>query len=166
MNGDLKLLREELEARSRDLSRIQPNGLLIGDFTYPEIRGVIMSWAMLRKFFRNRRPVCWSDDGETGLGAKQCADCRDRSQCGVRVRVHLERCEPVTGAPGDRSRLALPSCVDLELNFTSCVNFHRYAELLALDQVELSDFPTRLTVVSRGDWGEVRFTKDPDQVYA
>jgi hypothetical protein len=50
--------------------------------------------------------------------------------------------------------------VHLELNFSSCRNFLRYAQDLAMAHFEVDEIVSVLSVVDRAGWGEVAFEAD------
>jgi hypothetical protein len=147
MSEDLKLLGEAFDRPPRKLARVKPDGFAIGDGTIPALRGTISDFCLVRKLFRRRRVVCFSDDGISGSSGKRCEDC-SQEDCAPRIRLHLDP------APG--SDMNGPQ-IHLELNYSSSRNFIEYAGDLAATHHEVQEVVTSLSVEDRGKWGEVLF---------
>jgi len=150
MSDDLKLLGEAFESPPIELARVKPDGISIGENTVPSIRGTVRDFRLVRKLFRRRRVVCFSDDGISGSGGKRCEDC-SHEDCAPRIRLHLD---PVKEHGMKRSRIRL------ELNYSSSRNFIEYARALAAIHHEVQEVFTSLSVEDRGKWGEVVFAVD------
>lgn len=163
MSADLKLLAEAFAPRARGLVRVHPQGFRIGESTYPVLRATLASWSLVRKLFRDERLICRSENGEVSTGGKDCETCGDRAQCSPRLRVFLEAATGLSpaGAAASGDPESLGSLV-LELNATSCRNFLAHARRMAAATIEIPDLPVRMSIIDRGQWGEVRFAPDPD----
>lgn len=164
MNPDLNLLDEEFGTDARQRVRVRPGGLLVRETLFPTIRAVIASWSFVRRFFRDDRLICRSDDGEFAARGRACLGCPDRSACVPRIRLLLDACTVPGPARTAPSADLLPPALVLEIAYTSARNFAGYARSLALARGGLSDVPTLVAVLDRGHWGEVRFVPNPDPV--
>ena len=165
MNPDLDRLDVEFALQAAPGVRVTAEGFVVGGAPPdPVLCGVILGWTQVRKYFRERKLVCWSADAVRGVGGKRCETCADRARCSLRIRIALERAaggEAGASGVGDSDRL-----VTLEFSYTSCRNFLAYARRIRGTDGDLSRVPTRLSVVPRGPWGEVQFEVDADLFHA
>jgi hypothetical protein len=164
MTADLKLLAEAFVPRAGTWVRVQPDGFRIGESTVPVLRATLASWTLVRKLFREDRLICHSENGEVSTGGKGCKTCRDRVACIPRLRILLEA---ATGLPPDANGCTTADplgALVLEINATSCRNFLAHAQRMATADIEVPDLPVRMTVIHRGQWGEVCFAPDPDPI--
>lgn len=150
MRDDMKLLGEAFQPAPRRFARVVPAGFLLGEQTCPVLRGTIRGWKLVRKLFRGGRLVCSADDGVEGNQSRRCETCR-RDGCSPRIRVCIR---PVPDGNVDGAD------VHLELNFSSCRNFLRYAQDLGMAHLEVDEVVSVLSVVDRAGWGEVIFETD------
>lgn len=106
----------------------------------------ILNYGAAKTLYRQRRPICSSLDTVKALKdpKKLCQQCLDRNHCTGQVRVDLlfEYC-PYPAAAG--------------LAYTSAKNFLLYTGKLAQQQLEIQTIDTKIIVVNRGSWGELRF---------
>lgn len=164
MTADLELLSEAFVPRARTWVRVQPDGFRIGESTVPVLRATLASWTLVRKLFREERLICRSENGEGSTGGKECETCRDRVACTPRLRIFLEAASGLPpGAKGCESADGLGALV-LEINATSGRNFLAHAQRMAAAGIEVPEVAVRMTVIHRGQWGEVCFAPDPDPV--
>lgn len=161
MNPDLDRVDLEFALSAAPVARLLPAGLVLGaEPPQATLSGTVRAWSLVRKFFREKRLVCWSTDGVRGVGGKRCEACADRGRCTPRIRLVLDR----SGGQAAQEDLQEPSTawITLELNYTSCRNFLDYARRIRGTDGDVSRVPTKLTVVPHDTWGEVRFEVDAD----
>lgn len=165
MKPDLDRLDVEFALQAAPNVRVTSEGFVVGNGP-PErtLPGVVLDWTQVRKYFRDQKLVCWSSDAVRGVGGKRCETCSDRSRCSLRIRIALERAagpEPAASGLTASERL-----LTLEFSYTSCRNFLSYARRIRDTDGDLSRVPTRMSVVPRGHWGEVKFEVDADLFHA
>ncbi len=68
---------------------VKPKRFVIDGEGYSEIEAFIEDIVPIRKFFEERKLVCYSQDGATGKRGNHCALCRDRFRCRKRLRLML-----------------------------------------------------------------------------
>ena len=151
MKDDMKLLGEAFQSAPRRFARVLPAGFLVGEQTCTVLRGTIRGWKLVRKLFRGGRVVCSADGGIEGSPqSRRCEACK-RDGCAPRIRLCIQ---PVPNGSMNGAD------VHLELNFSSCRNFLRYAHDLAMAHLEVDEVVSVLAVVDRAGWGEVIFEAD------
>ena len=104
----------------------------------------ILDYGAARTLYRNRRPVCRSLDAVKAIkdANKLCQQCVDRDNCTGQVRLDLlfENCP-----------------YRLLIAYTSAKNFLLYTARLTQHKLEIQTIDTKIIVVNRGSWGELRF---------
>ena len=104
----------------------------------------ILDYGAARTLYRQRRPICRSLDAVKALAdsKKHCQQCLDRKHCTGQVRLDLlfENCP-----------------YRLLLAYTSAKNFLLYTGKLTQQKLEIQTIDTKITVINRGSWGELRF---------
>ena len=144
-------MREVLATATTTYARLLAGGLVlaVGDAPQPTVDVGLVAHGDARTLYRDRRPVCRSLDGVCSIQdrRRQCAGCDDRALCTAQIRVDFT-CD----ARAYRLLLAR----------TSARNYLLYERLLARRSLRLDHVRTRLTVVDRGAWGELRFALLPD----
>jgi hypothetical protein len=124
---------------------VRPDGILLNRLPHRTIFATILAHGPARTLYRARKPHCRSLDGVRSLEGKTCSDCFDIKHCTSQCRIHLlveQR----------------PHC--LLLAYTSAKNFLSYLSKLSNECVALRSVTTRISVVDRGSWGELRFARD------
>ena len=127
---------------------VRPRGLELqpGDRLRPVIDARILGYGGARTFYNNRKPVCRSLDGVrpiTGDTNRACVDCEARSRCTSQVRLDL-----IVERRPFRMLLA----------YSSAQAFLVYEAELRRRNVAIEDIVTKIVVVDRGSWGELRFS--------
>ncbi len=106
----------------------------------------VLNYAAARTLYRQRRPICRSLDAVKALGdaKKLCQQCLDRKHCTGQVRLDLvcENCP-----------------YRLLIAYTSAKNFLLYTGKIAILKLEIQTIDTKINVVNRGSWGELRFCR-------
>lgn len=146
MNETTSSLRHAFQKPVYAMVRVAPEGFQIHETIYPELRGRITRRTLARKLFRDGALACSSQDGVRATDGTVCASCLD-PRCQPRLRVHLAF---------DKLTYVL------ELAGSSATNLFRLEDEAKAQGLELPDCPLRLTVESRGHWGEVIFERLPE----
>ena len=127
---------------------VRPRGFELkrGERLHPVVEARILGHGGARTFYLDRKPMCRSLDGVrpvTGNTNRSCADCEARARCTAQVRLDLivER-QPFR----------------LLLAYSSARAFLVYEAELRQRRVAIQDIVTKITVVNRGSWGELRFS--------
>jgi hypothetical protein len=125
---------------------IRPLGIDLGNGRklIPVLNCRILNYSAARTLYRKRRPICRSLDAVKALGdpKKHCQQCLDREHCTGQVRLDL----------------VFESCpYRLLLAYTSAKNFLLYTAKLAEKKFEIQTIDTKIVVINRGSWGELRF---------
>jgi hypothetical protein len=148
---DVEPLRELLHRFLVRYLTVRPGGFEFqkGDRLRPEVEARILGHGGARTLYQNRKPECRSLDGVrpvTGDTERSCADCDQRSGCTPQVRLDLfiER-----------------QAFRLLLAYSSARAFFLYEGKLHQRSVAVEDVVTKIVVVNRGSWGELRFSQ-PD----
>jgi hypothetical protein len=123
---------------------VKPEGILIDDRPLDQVIARVLSFGAARTLYRGRRPACRSLDGRKAPQKETlCASCPDRKHCTPQVRVDLT----LDHRP-----------YRLLLAFSSARNFLVYASEVKKTGASVEDVNTRIRVLNRGSWGELRFT--------
>jgi len=140
-NDTPALLRDILLRTTARYLTVKPHGLVFpeGD-SKKAIRCRILAYGGARTLYRGRKPHCRSLDGSKSLKGKRCSNCLDRKHCTPQVRLDI---------------LCSKAPYRLLLAYTSAKNFLLYARGRASADLEKQE--TRISVVDRGTWGELRF---------
>jgi hypothetical protein len=149
--SDLQPLRAILQQARRRYLTVRPHGFELnpGERLRPVLEVRILSFGSARTLYQNRKPLCRSLDAVRPTTAKEhrsCAECALRTRCTSQVRLDL---------------LAETQPYRLLLAYTSAKNFLLYETQLRASGLALYDGLHRMTVIHRGSWGELRFSR-PD----
>jgi hypothetical protein len=141
-----EILRDIVQRMMARYITVRPRGIDLGSNRklIPALDCRILDYGAARTLYRNRRPVCRSLDAVKAIAdpEKHCQQCLDRDHCIGQVRLDLlfENCP-----------------YRLLLAYTSAKNFLLYTGKLAEKKVEIQTTDTKIVVVNRGSWGELRF---------
>lgn len=142
----VEILRDILQRMMARYITVRPLGIDLGNNTKltPALNCRILDYGAARTLYRKRRPVCRSLDAVKAIkdANKLCQQCPDRDHCTGQVRLDLlfENCP-----------------YRLLLAYTSAKNFLLYTGKLAEKKIEIQTTDTKIVVVNRGSWGELRF---------
>jgi hypothetical protein len=143
-----EILRDIVHRMMARYMTIRPLGIDLGKNRklIPAINCRILNYGAARTLYRQRRPVCRSMDAVNALGdsKKLCQQCLDQKHCTGQVRLDL---------------LFENSPYRLLLAYTSAKNFLLYTGKLAEQKLEIETIDTKILVVNRGSWGELRFCR-------
>jgi len=141
-----EILRDIVQRMMARYITVRPRGIDLGNNRklIPALNCRVLDYGAARTLYRDRRPVCRSLDAvkPTGDPDKLCQQCPDRQQCTGQVRLDL---------------LFENSPYRLLLAYTSAKNFLLYTGKLAEKKIEIQTTDTKIVIVNRGSWGEVRF---------
>jgi hypothetical protein len=141
-----EILRDIVQRMMAPYITVRPLGIDLGNNRklIPALNCQILDYGAARTLYRNRRPVCRSLDAVKAIkdANKLCQQCVDRDHCTGQVRLDLlfENCP-----------------YRLLLAYTSAKNFLLYTGKLAEKKIEIQTTDTKIVVVNRGSWGELRF---------
>ncbi len=143
-----EILRDIVQRMMARYISVRPRGIDLGNNRklIPAINCRILDYSAARTLYRNQRPVCRSLDAVKPIGnpEKLCQQCLYRQQCTGQVRLDL---------------LFENIPYRLLLAYTSAKNFLLYTGKLAQKKIEIQTTDTKIVVVNRGSWGEVRFCR-------
>jgi hypothetical protein len=150
MHPTADIYRDILTRTAARYLTVRPHGIEIAPGYQPlkRLPVLIIDHGAARTFYRERKPVCRSLDGIHPVQhpERQCYDCTDRERCTPQVRVDLVfDCVPYR----------------LLLAYTSAKNFLFYHTEIVKARRKLPDVITRIRVINRGTWGELRFSTAP-----
>lgn len=148
MSGDVEILREILHRALVRYLTVRPGGFELhpGERLRPVVEARILGYGGARTFYKDRKPVCRSLDGlqpVTGDTDRVCRECEARERCTPQVRVDLI----VERRP-----------FRLLLAYSSARTFLAYEAELRQRRVAIEHVLTKITVVNRRTWGELRFS--------
>ena len=141
-----EILRDIVQRMMAHYITVRPLGIDLGNNRklIPALNCRILDYGAARTLYRNRLPVCRSLDAVKAIkdANKLCQQCVDRDNCTGQVRLDLlfENCP-----------------YRLLLAYTSAKNFLLYTGKLAEKKIEIQTTDTKIVVVNRGSWGELRF---------
>jgi hypothetical protein len=141
-----QILRDIVQRMMARYMTIRPHGIDLGNNRklIPALNCRVLEYGAARTLYRNRRPICRSLDAVKTIKNtdKLCLQCGDRENCTAQVRLDLlfENCP-----------------YRLLLAYTSAKNFLLYTGKLAKKKIEIQSIDTKIVVVNRGSWGELRF---------
>jgi hypothetical protein len=141
-----EILRDIVQRMMARYIAVRPLGIDLGNNRklIPALNCRILDYGAARTLYRNRRPVCRSLDAVKAIkdANKLCQQCVDRDHCTGQVRLDLlfENCP-----------------YRLLIAYTSAKNFLLYTGKLAEKKIEIQTTDTKIVVVNRGSWGELRF---------
>ncbi len=145
---DVQPLREILHRVLVRYLTVRPYGLELeyGEPLRPVIEARIVGHGGARTLYQDRKPKCRSLDGVRpviGDTTRLCADCHLRSRCTPQVRLDLI-------VDGRAFRLLLA--------YSSARAFLLYEAELRQRRVLVENVVTKIAVINRGSWGELRFS--------
>jgi hypothetical protein len=148
MSGDVPILRHILHRALVRYLTVRPGGfeLPFGGPLRRVVEARILGYGGARTFYPDRKPVCRSLDGlrpVTSNTERLCRDCEARARCTSQVRVDLI----VERRP-----------FRLLLAYSSARAFLAYEAELRQRHMAIEHVLTKLTVVDRRTWGELRFS--------
>jgi hypothetical protein len=141
-----EILRDIVQRMMAHYITVTPMGIDLGNNRklIPTLNCRILDYGAARTLYRNRRPVCRSLDAVKAIkdANKLCQQCVDRDNCTGQVRLDLlfENCP-----------------YRLLIAYTSAKNFLLYTGKLVEKKLEIQSIDTKIVVVNRGSWGELRF---------
>jgi len=141
-----EILRDIVQRMMARYVTVRPLGIDLGNNRklIPALDCRILDYGAARTLYQNRRPVCRSLDAVKAIGdsEKNCQHCMDRDHCTSQVRLDLlfENCP-----------------YRLLIAYTSAKNFLIYTGKLVEKKLEIQSIDTKIVVVNRGSWGELRF---------
>ncbi|BBO88957.1 hypothetical protein [Desulfosarcina ovata] len=141
-----EILRDIVQRMMARYITVKPLGIDLGDKRklIPALDCRILDYGAARTLYRNRRPVCRSLDAVKPINdqEKLCQKCIDREPCTGQVRLDL---------------LFDNTPYRLLIAYTSAKNFLIYTGKLVEKKLEIRSINTKIVVVNRGSWGELRF---------
>jgi hypothetical protein len=141
-----EILRDIVQRMLARYMTVRPLGIDPGNNRklIPALNCRILDYGAARTLYRNRRPVCRSLDAVKPISdpEKLCQKCLEREQCTGQVRLDL---------------LFDNTPYRLLLAYTSAKNFLLYTGELVEKKLEIRSINTKIVVVNRGSWGELRF---------
>lgn len=128
---------------------VRPGGFELqpGDRLRTAVEARILGFGGARTLYEDRKPKCRSLDGVrpvTGDTNRACADCPQRPRCTPQVRVDLIV---------DRQPFRLL------LAYSAAKAFLVYEAELRQRRLAIEDVVTKIVVLNRGSWGELRFSR-------
>lgn len=147
-SGDVEILREILHRALVRYLTVRPGGFELqpGERLRRVVQARILGYGGARTFYQDRNPVCRSLDGirpVTGDTERTCRECEARARCTSQVRVDL-----LVDAQPFRLLLA----------YSSARAFLAYDAELLQRRVAIEHVLTKITVIDRRTWGELRFS--------
>ncbi len=146
MNQQVEILRDILTRTLTCYMTVRPMGIDLGyrRKLIPVLDCQILNYGAAKTLYQQRRPVCRSLDGvkATGKSDKNCRQCPDYQQCTSQVRLDL---------------LFENRPYRLLIAYTSAKNFLLYVSKIAEQKIEIHTINTKIKIVNRGSWGELRF---------
>lgn len=143
-----EILRDIVHRMMARYMTIRPLGIDLGNSRklIPALNCRVLNYGAARTLYRQRRPLCRSLDAVKAIGdsKKHCQQCLEREHCTVQVRLDL---------------LFENSPYRLLLAYTSAKNFLLYTGKLTEQKLEIQTIDTKIIVVNRGSWGELRFCR-------
>lgn len=148
MSGDVQILREILHRALVRYLTVRPGGFELhsGERLRRVVEARILGYGGARTLYQDRKPVCRSLDGLrpiTGDTERTCRECEARARCTSQVRVDLI----VERRP-----------FRLLLAYSSARAFLAYEAELRQRRLAIEHVLTKITVVDRKTWGELRFS--------
>jgi hypothetical protein len=141
-----EILRDIVQRMMARYMTVRPLGIDLGNSRklITALNCRVLEYGAARTLYRQRRPFCRSLDAVKAIGnsKKHCQQCLDRKNCTGQVRLDLlfENCP-----------------YRLLLAYTSAKNFLLYTGKLAEQKLEIQTIDTKIVVINRGSWGELRF---------
>ena len=141
-----QILRDIVQRMMARYMTVRPFGIDLGNSRklISALNCRVLDYGAARTLYQQRRPICRSLDAVKALSdsKKLCQQCVDRKHCTGQVRLDLlfENCP-----------------YRLLLAYTSAKNFLLYTGKLVEQKLEIQTIDTKIIVVNRGSWGELRF---------
>jgi hypothetical protein len=146
MNENLERIRSAFRSPVHLSVKVTPEGFDVDGHLFPELIGRIVKVSLLRKRFQDGVLACTSPDGLRSTDGTLCDSCC-HPECQPRLRAQL---------------LCGQIVYTLELAASSARNLLATQEQAERQGSHLWLWPLRLTVESRGYWGQVRFQKEQE----
>ncbi len=143
-----QILRDIIHRMMVRYMTVRPLGIDLGNSRklIPALNCRILKYGAARTLYQKRRSICRSLDAVKAIGdsKKHCQQCIDRKHCTGQVRLDLlfENCP-----------------YRLLIAYTSAKNFLPYTGKLAEQKLEIQTIDSKIIVVNRGSWGELRFCR-------
>lgn len=141
-----EILRDIIHRMTARYMTVRPLGLDLGNNRklIPAINCRLLDYGAARTLYQQRRPVCRSLDAVKSIADddKFCQQCLHRNHCTGQVRLDL---------------LFENRPYRLLLAYTSAKNFLLYTGKLAEKKIDIQTIDTKIVVVNKGSWGELRF---------
>jgi len=139
-----KILQEILLQTVFKYLNVRPRGFELNSKLVPHLDARIVHYGPARTLYKQRLPRCRSLDGVSSVidTSKTCLDCADRSLCTAQIRLDL---------------LAERAAYRLLLSHTAAKNFMIFESQVQRSRKTLDEQTTRIRVIDRGRWGELRF---------
>lgn len=126
-----------------DFIQVLPEGFRIGENVQPTRNVSIQDEQLVRTLWDHGRALCRSIDGFSSItSGKVCRVCRDQRRCTAQIVLFV---------------LVDDSPFRIALNYTSGQNYLAYRRVSRDKDRDLRHVLTKLSVTSRGTWGEMRF---------
>ena len=142
----IQILRDILHRTTACYMTVRPQGIDLGNNRklLSAIDCQILNFSAAKTLYIERRPVCRSMDAvkPSGKSDGNCGQCRNRHRCTDQICLDLL-------FENRRYRLLIA--------YTSAKNFLIYTSKIAEQKIEIHTIDTKLVVVNRGSWGELRF---------
>ena len=127
---------------------VRANGFMAGDEHFPILSFRLTRESRARKLWigegSQRRLECFSSNGSASRYGKSCGSCGESERCKIKLRLHF--------------MLGNANCC-LELPGSSMENFIRLRDEIQASGENIRNVPILASVVDRGYWGEVVFTR-------
>lgn len=149
---DARIYSEIVQRMNARYMTVRPHGIEVEPkrklLTLMDVR--VINHGGARTLYRNRQPVCRSLNGINPLAMpdKRCVACSTLPECTRQIRLDFL----FEGMP-----------YRLLLAFTSANNFLLYVAHLIKMNVDLREVQTRIKLIHRGTWGELRFEHRPNR---
>lgn len=141
----IQILRDILQRTTACYMSIRPLGVDIGNNRklIQTLDCRIINFNAAKTLYLQRRPVCRSMDAVKAVRKdKSCQQCPDQNRCTDQIHLDL---------------LFENRRYKLLIAYTSAKNFLIYTSKIAEQKTEIHTIDTKLVVVNRGSWGELRF---------
>lgn len=146
--GDVQILRDILHRALVRYLTVRPRGFELqpGERLRPVVEARILGYGGARTFYQDKKPVCRSLNGirpVTGDTARTCRECEARERCTSQVRIDL---------------IVEQQPFRLLLAYSSARAFLVYEAELRQRRAAIENVLTKIVVVDRRTWGELRFS--------
>lgn len=123
--------------------RVTADGFVVAGHEIEVLHGRVVKTALVRKLFEEAVLICDSPDGIRARNGTKCDLCR-HPRCRPQLRIWL--------ADGSLRYL-------IDLPTTSAQNYFSVEDDAQAQCIPIDDWQLKLTVLNRGQWGEVRFER-------